>query len=288
MITSECFLCKADDSLVKDFTAGQIACSRCGAVQEDRLIDETQEWRNFSDNSDGINNSRCGAPTQANGGKSTFSTTIHVKSKNSPLSKLSNFSLGSGPSFYMKGVTILDELSSRLDIQKNIIDKAKSFLMQLEDFKDSKRCNKNNTTIAAILYASFKQCGAYKRIKSLCQMLHLEVREVQRKYNSIKNIIQTKQTTNKIVTITQSTLEIVRQFSIKLNLPSNIIKAAEEIAESIGSIGVIEGRAPSTVASVSILHAINLFGFSKLSINDISSILSINQSTIIKAYAIVC
>ena len=43
-----CSFCKTEDFLLTDYQLGQIACSVCGVVMEERLIDELAEWRNFS------------------------------------------------------------------------------------------------------------------------------------------------------------------------------------------------------------------------------------------------
>ena len=62
----QCVYCKATNSFTTDYKAGQVACSSCGTVQDERLIDDTQEWRNFGSENTGnssTDGNRCGAPT---------------------------------------------------------------------------------------------------------------------------------------------------------------------------------------------------------------------------------
>jgi transcription initiation factor TFIIIB Brf1 subunit/transcription initiation factor TFIIB len=58
---------QCDDCKKTEFASnraeGTIVCTSCGLVQESRVIDETSEWRNFSnENSDGAGSAknRCG------------------------------------------------------------------------------------------------------------------------------------------------------------------------------------------------------------------------------------
>ncbi len=45
-LLNHCSYCKAKNTITCDFKTGQVACTNCGTVQEDRIIDETQDWRN--------------------------------------------------------------------------------------------------------------------------------------------------------------------------------------------------------------------------------------------------
>ncbi len=46
-INSECFVCKSQNSLIINYNVGEITCSKCGAVNAEKLIDEQPESRDF-------------------------------------------------------------------------------------------------------------------------------------------------------------------------------------------------------------------------------------------------
>jgi transcription initiation factor TFIIB len=87
---NKCTLCKSEDSIITDFTNGQIVCTNCGAVLDDRIIDETSEWRNFSSENPGSSNSnpnRVGGPINPYLDEINLSITISTKKRNGILSK---------------------------------------------------------------------------------------------------------------------------------------------------------------------------------------------------------
>ena len=281
----QCIYCKATNSFTTDYKAGQVACSSCGTVQDERLIDDTQEWRNFGSENTGnssTDGNRCGAPTSPYLEGATLSTSISVKTKNSTLSKYSNRFFGNGNSTFMRGVKRLEELSSILDLHTNIIDRAKDNLKKIEESKKLKG-RSLEAVIASILFATCRQCKAPRNLKDIIQILNLKKNDVMRCYASIKAVLNVDNQT----TVTQNTLGLVRQYCNKLGLPPNIAEASREIAEKLCTIGLIEGRNPSTVATASILHATNLYRYEKTNKKEISIVSRISETTITHAYNII-
>jgi len=281
----QCHYCKATNSFTTDFKAGQVACSGCGIVQDGRLIDDTQEWRNFGSENTGNNSTdgnRCGAPTSPYLEGATLSTSISVKAKNSTLSKYSNRFFGNGNSTFMRGVKKLEEIASLLDLKTNIIERAKENLKKVEESKKLKG-RSLEAVLASILFATLKQSNEPKNIKDIIQLLNLEKKDVMRCYSSIKSVLQVYNQT----TVTQNIIGLVRSYCSKLNLPPKISESSKEIAEKICTIGLIDGRNPSTVATASILHAVNLFRYEKTSKGDISNVSKVNTNTITNAYNVI-
>ncbi len=58
-----CTECKQNDLVIKK-SEGIIVCQNCGLVQQQRIIDESSEWRNFSSESgsSGVDPNRVGGP----------------------------------------------------------------------------------------------------------------------------------------------------------------------------------------------------------------------------------
>lgn len=61
---SQCVECKSERSFVVDDREGTVVCVNCGRVQAERIIDDTAEWRNLTeeDGSMGSDPRRVGMP----------------------------------------------------------------------------------------------------------------------------------------------------------------------------------------------------------------------------------
>ena len=54
----DCPECREDTKILIDERQGVVLCRNCGLVLENEVIDESQEWRSFSDSSSGDKNDR--------------------------------------------------------------------------------------------------------------------------------------------------------------------------------------------------------------------------------------
>ena len=62
MSNLQCTECKRPTKLVHDHAAGDVLCTECGLVLEAHSVDETSEWRTFSNESSGADPARVGGP----------------------------------------------------------------------------------------------------------------------------------------------------------------------------------------------------------------------------------
>ena len=62
MDTEMCPECRKYTELVSDRAAGDLVCSECGLVLASRTVDETSEWRTFSNEAAGNDPERVGGP----------------------------------------------------------------------------------------------------------------------------------------------------------------------------------------------------------------------------------
>jgi len=125
-----CPLCKCKNTVITDFTSGQVVCSECGAVLDDRIIDETSEWRNFSSENPGSSNNdpnRVGGPINPYLDEINLSTNIATNKRNGILSKWRHRSLGSGGRSLHRIFKKVDELAGKLDLPTSIIEKKQRY-----------------------------------------------------------------------------------------------------------------------------------------------------------------
>jgi len=260
-----------------------VACSNCGYVIDERLIDESTEWRNFGgENAAGGQNdpNRCGGPINPYLNDNDLTISISTNHHSGTLSRYKNRSLGSGNRSLIRGFKKLEELAIKLELHTNIIEKSKDSLKRVEESKKLKG-RSIEAVIAAIFFYSCRQCNAPKTIKDIIQTLNLNKKEVSRCYNFIKKVLFSQND----VPIATNTTGLVLNYCNKLEVPQEIKKAAYEIAEEVCKNEIIAGRNPASVATASIYFALRLFNKDKPSKNEISEVSKTTETTILSAYS---
>jgi transcription initiation factor TFIIB len=279
-----CPICKCENSIKTDFNLGQVACTNCGAVLDDRIIDETSEWRNFSSENPGSSSSdpnRVGGPVNPYLDEVNLSTVIHTNKKNSPLSKWQHRSMGTGGRSLHRIFKRVDELAAKLDLPTSITDKSRNLLLLVEQSKKLKG-RSLDCIIASVFFEACRKCNAYRTLKDIVQNLQLEKRDVNRCFNSIKTIIVDNPEVDKIPNNTRG---LINLYCNKLDIPPKIRNAAYDISWEVCKKEIIAGRNPSTVATASIFYALNLFEYSKITKKDIAEISKTTENTINSAYS---
>ena len=292
-----CKYCKAQNSIITDFSAGQVVCSSCGAVLEDRIIDETYEGRNFgSENqgSGGKDQTRVGGPINAYTEEFNGGVSIATKKNGTPLSNIRMRSSGSSNNSLQRIFKKADELAQKLDLKQIIVNKAKDLLALVEKQKKLKG-RSLDCIIASVIYVACRLSNVPRPLPEIAKNLGLEKKTVNKCFNSIKHII----IENNDNQIAQNVSGLVNSYCNKLEEKlkklekqekqekqekrNSLKKDAMEISEMICNKEVIAGRNPSTIAAVSILIASRLNELS-LSKKDIADTTTTTENTISNAY----
>ena len=283
-----CKYCKAQNSIITDFSAGQVVCSSCGAVLEDRIIDETYEGRNFgSENqgSGGKDQTRVGSPINAYAEEFNAGVSIATKKNGTPLSNIRMRSSGSSNNSLQRIFKKADELAQKLDLKQIIVNKAKDLLALVEKQKKLKG-RSLDCIIASVIYVACRLWNVPRPLPEIAKNLGLEKKTVNKCFNSIKHII----IENNDNQIAQNVSGLVNSYCNKLEEKlekqekrKSLKKDAMEISEMICNKEVIAGRNPSTIAAVSILIASRLLELT-LSKKDIADTTTTTENTISNAY----
>ena len=283
-----CKYCKAQNSIITDFSAGQVVCSSCGAVLEDRIIDETYEGRNFgSENqgSGGKDQTRVGSPINAYAEEFNAGVSIATKKNGTPLSNIRMRSSGSSNNSLQRIFKKADELAQKLDLKQIIVNKAKDLLALVEKQKKLKG-RSLDCIIASVIYVACRLKNVPRPLPEIAKNLGLEKKTVNKCFNSIKHII----IENNDNQIAQNVSGLVNSYCNKLEEKlekqekrKSLKKHAMEISEMICNKEVIAGRNPSTIAAVSILIASRLLELT-LSKKDIADTTTTTENTISNAY----
>ena len=286
MITTNierCPRCKSENSIKTDFTYGQVVCTNCGTVLDERIIDETSEWRNFSSENPGSSSNdpnRVGGPINPYMDEINLSTIIHTNSRNGVLSKWRHRSIGNGGRSLTRIFKRVEELAGKLDLQMSIIEKSKDLLVLVEKEKKLKG-RSLDCIIASVFFIACRRCNAPRTLKDLVQGLQLDKKDVSRCFNCIKTIISDNSQEHRIAI---NTVGLVQNYCNKLEIKNVIKRAACEISEEVCKQEIIAGRNPATVATASIFFALRLYEEYSITKKDIAEQSKTTENTINSAY----
>ena len=279
-----CPNCKSTNSILTDFSAGQIACSNCALVLDDRIIDESSEWRNFSCDNPGQNQNdpnRVGSAINIFLDESLNSTIIATKNNNSTLSKWRNRSLGGSNRSLQRGFRRLDELASKIGLANAIVDRSKDNLKKVEETKKLKG-RSLDAAIAVIFFFACRESQASRGIKDIVQDLQLDRKEVNRTFSALKKILSVPETNG----IKENITELVRKYGFNLEVEPVVIDVARQIVEKVCDAEIVVGRSPATIAATALYLTIKLLKKPSTTKKMISEISKVAENTINTSYSI--
>ena len=130
-----CEECKKEE-FVSNRAEGTIVCTNCGLVQQSRVIDETSEWRNFSnENSGGGQNNQNRVGGKLNPYMSDFGLSTMVKGTGAKEAVLwsQRTAMTESDKTIIKGHSRIKEVASCLNIKEATIAKALDLFKQITD-----------------------------------------------------------------------------------------------------------------------------------------------------------
>ena len=183
-----CPRCNARDSKVTDNRYGEIVCQNCGLVFEERLIDDTYEKRNFSNESGGNKGeSRIGGPMKAGEGSNIGSNLIvYDKNGRGRRARGSNGAYNLTP--IERNFEEIEKILGNQDIKKSIIEETKDIYNQVKKVLKMKGRNLK-TMICAMYFIASKKSNLSKSFKEISKMFWVEEKRIKKAYNYIKTVV---------------------------------------------------------------------------------------------------
>jgi transcription initiation factor TFIIB len=171
---NRCVRCESLHSLCKDPTNGTLLCVECGLVAQSDCIDDTPEWSFGADGKE--DPSRVGVPIDPLLEKSSLSTIITGKSKNSFMMRLHNqMSMNYVErARYHVFVNITKMASERGHLKPNVIDQAKYYYTVLSGRKLSRGAIRKGLIACCIMYAC-KNMNVPRSIKEISQITDVSI-----------------------------------------------------------------------------------------------------------------
>ncbi len=140
---------------------GEIVCKECDLVVEDRIIDQTSEWRNFASeaSSHSSDPNRVGGPLDEN--RDDFGMNLKIISKgvttHSSLMKTSQkSSQDSSDKSLDRGYNVIRDFGERLNLQGSVVEESKNLFRSIARKKKLKGRNLESVA-AAVIYVCTKK-----------------------------------------------------------------------------------------------------------------------------------
>ena len=249
-----CPRCTAHDSKVTDNRYGEIVCQNCGLVFEERLIDDTYEKRNFSNENGGNKGeSRIGGPMKAGEGSNLGSNlVIYDKNGQGRRAKGGNGAYNQTP--IERNFEEIEKILGNQDIKKSIIEETKDIYNQVTKVLKMKGRNLK-TMICAMYFIASRKSNLSKSFKEIAKMFGVEEKRIKKAYNYIKTVVVNSLSPEEL---NSTTINYIRSFCEANNENNKFINLASDISKNINDSLLLEGRNTRTIAGISLLIATKL------------------------------
>ncbi|KAL5747342.1 hypothetical protein ACOSP7_024339 [Xanthoceras sorbifolium] len=281
MADTFCPDCKRQAEVVFDHSAGDTICSECGLVLEAHSVDETSEWRTFSNEGAGNDPVRVGGPYNpllTHGGLSTV-----ISKANGGSSELLSGSLGrwqsrgSNPDRNLiQAFSSISAMSDRLGLVTTIKDRANEIYKKVEDQKPLRGRNQE-AIVAACLYIACRQENKPRTVKEFCSVVNgTTKKEIGRAKEFIVKHLEVEMG-HSVEMGTIHASDYMRRFCSNLGMTNQAVKAAQEAVQKSEELDI--RRSPISVAAA-VIYIITQLSNDTKPVKDISVVTRVAEGTI--------
>ncbi|KAL8137728.1 hypothetical protein V2J09_003729 [Rumex salicifolius] len=271
----------SDCKVVWDHATGDIICTDCALVLEAHYIDDTPEWRVFSDDSKNRDPIRVGQPAStldASLNDGLLSTVISDHSS-LPKNRLANHRVPHSPLH-----ASFNAIADMLGLAASVKYRASEIFKKAEDQKISKRRN-HDAVLAACLYVACSQENTRRTVKEICYVANgISMKDFLRAKKHI--VTQLKVEVGHVEMGTVQTGDMLRRFCSHLGMNNQSIMAAQEAVENLQTSDQIDVRRNPKSVAVAIIYAIVQLSKEKkpMLVRDIANATGAAEDTIRSSY----
>ncbi|KAH7554487.1 hypothetical protein ACOSP7_028120 [Xanthoceras sorbifolium] len=273
---SYCLGCKKSTEIVVDNRSGDTICTDCGLVLEAWIIQETMEWRTFTDDS---NNDR--DPNRVGQAENPLLTCAnlitHISNpKPSDASKgvLPLRRLHDPDAVFIRGFDMIAAMADRLGIVQTIQHRAGEIYKRVEDHKTC-RGRKVDAVSAACLFIACRESKLSRTLKEFAMVSNgVREKEINRAVDIIRKQLEVRMGSVQIG-------EYVGRFCSYLGMHKKTVKAVHEVVRRAEELDV--RRSPKSVLAA-IIYMITQLSDDKKSLRDVSIAAEVAEGTIKKSY----
>ena len=277
-----CERCKAVNSIITDYVYGELVCSNCGKVYEERIISDEYEKRTFEDDNGDNQIQRVGPPPKPEyGNECGTNLLIRVKGKTKIIKSYSKFDK------IQRNFMKIQKILSSATISQNIIEEVKTLYDKVAKNMNMQGRNINHIIIGIYYYAirKLKQARTLKEVAQMfkCVVPTVTERIVKKAFSSIKREIAVVDDENEFIDAEKNYI----QTFIGENLNKYDHKMLTyKIIENINNTGLLEGKNPKTIAGLSLLLSYKLLNDNFNDKKEFYSMFS-NKATLKNSYALI-
>lgn len=258
-----------------------MVCTECGLVLSERVVDMTNEWRNFSESDKDRSRAEVVDEFYDDLAVSKIASTPFSsnKEKVDRLNKIQSRNSLSAESRVLAGAfSTLKIYADRLNLTKNVRDKSKSIYQQLYNSLKEKNAKmtgfKSPELALVVIDCALKECDLGRPIKDLCLQTGVNEKKMRKCLSRMRCMIK-EGSESKDMNI------IVMRYCSNLNLDFKVQHIALKILNILKPI--LEGKNLRTISAVSIYMA-TLIAKSEITEIEIADVTHLSIATIKKVY----
>jgi transcription initiation factor TFIIB len=263
---------------------GEVICKECGLVIEDKMIDFSQEWREFD--SSGESARRGGAPltyTQADKGlgtqvgSSTDLSALRGKDRQK-FYRLQQWQRRVSTAIERNlrmALTEIKRISSNLNLPDSVEEEA-SRIYTLAVQKGLVRGRSMEQVVAGTMYITCKRNDSPRTLEEISEVTGLEKKEVAKNSRFVARQLNIK-------VLPVSPVTYIARFASELKISPATQTKAVKLIERAQKVGLTSGKSPKGVAAASI-YVSSLLNAERKTQSKISEISGVTEVTIRNRY----
>ncbi len=264
---------------------GEIICKDCGLVVEDKMVDFSQEWRDF-DSEEGDKRRRSGAPMTYTQYDQGLGTEVGIKSDLRNLNKKERnkffrlrkwqYRISTAIERNLKlALAELKRVASYLKLPKSVEEEA-ARIYTLAVQRGLVRGRSMESVVAGALYAACRRHEVPRTLDELSEASGIEKKEIGRTYRFV-----TRELGIKIMPSNPS--DYIARFASALKLSPETQSKAVEILDMAQDAELTSGRGPTGIAAAS-LYVSSLMHGEKRTQREVADVAGVTEVTIRNRY----
>ncbi len=271
--------CKKDN-MITDANTGEIACSNCGAVSLEQIIDAAAEFSGFSSEYY-QNNSRVGMKTSLKMADRGLSTIMESQDKDSSGKRLSNenrrmfyrlrmWDRNSRSSIsvksFQKAFTLLDGISSKLALPESVVEET-AYLFRKIAAKKILAGRSTSAVLCATTYMTCRLTDTPRTLQDIANAGNLKKKNLQRVYRFIMKELE-------LYPETYNPMEFVTRVAKEVGLSEKTERLAFKILTICEKNNISTSKNPMAMAAaaINLASGINSEKVTQLKISEASGI----------------
>uniref|UniRef100_A0A0D9VQN1 TFIIB-type domain-containing protein n=1 Tax=Leersia perrieri TaxID=77586 RepID=A0A0D9VQN1_9ORYZ len=294
---SYCKDCRLAVTVAVDHATGDTICIDCGLVLEERYVDETSEWRTFSDSTGGEDRD----PNRVGGRSDPFLThaqlgtivayTANKRQSNATSLPRVHLDIGRESSSQENSLVVafraISDMAEQLNLVATIRDHAKEIFKKLEEAKLCPRGRNRDATYAACLHTACRKEGkprTYAELATVVRHARADATKKKKEIGRVANIIseQLEEKAGHTMGIgVVRAADYMGRFGSLLGMGKAEVRTAQRAAQRLDEQLDVR-RNPESIAAA-IIYMMAQRSSAKTSARDVSAVTNVAEVTIREA-----